>query len=55
MRIGLDTITDARHGLKFDSLKPNSGNKMPLNEAKIMFMICAHSYLQYKFEEFKES
>lgn len=46
---------DARHGLKFDSLKPNSGNKMTLDEAKIMFRKCAYSYLQYKYEEFKNS
>lgn len=46
---------DARHGLKFDSLKPNSGSKMTLDEAKIMFRTCTHSYLQYKFEEFKNS
>ncbi|WP_065342046.1 hypothetical protein [Acinetobacter gyllenbergii] len=44
---------DARHGLKFDSLKPNSNNKMSLDEAKHMFRECAISYLRYKFEELK--
>lgn len=46
---------DARHGLKFDSLKSNSGSIMPLDEAKLMFKDCALSYLNYKFEEFKRS
>ena len=46
---------DARHGLKFESLKPNSGNIMTLDEAKIMFRTCTLSYLKYKYEELKTS
>lgn len=44
---------DARHGLKPDSLRPNSTNRMTLDEAKLMFKRCAYSYLKYKFEEHK--
>lgn len=44
---------DARHGLKPDSLRPNSGSRMTLDEAKLMFRRCACSYLKYKFEEHK--
>lgn len=42
---------DSRHGFKKDSLKPNGGPKMELNEAKEMFTNAAKSYLKYKMCE----
>ncbi|MHA3062064.1 hypothetical protein ACX1N5_15650 [Acinetobacter sp. ANC 4636] len=42
---------DSRHGFKQDSLKQNNGPKMSLNEAKSMFIKCAQSYLNFKFNE----
>ncbi len=44
---------DSRHGFKKDSLKPNNNPKMELSEAKTMFINCAKSYLEYKFQELR--
>lgn len=44
---------DSRHGFKPDSLKPNNGPKMELNEAKKMFIDCAKSYLHFKLVELR--
>lgn len=46
---------DARHGFKKDSLMPNSGPKMEINEAKEMFINCAQSYLNFKLDELRKA
>ena len=44
---------DSRHGFKFDALDNNPGQKMSLDDARIMFRRCAYSYLKYKYQEMK--
>jgi len=46
---------DSRHGFKPDSLQPNNSPKMTLNEAKEMFIKCANSYLNFKFNELRQN
>ncbi len=46
---------DARHGFKKDSLMPNTGPKMEINEAKEMFINCAKSYLNFKLDELRKA
>lgn len=46
---------DSRHGFTTESLKPNNTKKMELGEAKTMFINCAHSYLNFKLQELRQT